>query len=81
MHWVGGVPFMLGIWENVLIDMIWLDALFSLFLSVSYIMQTNSNIKNCALIRNFKCWQYMDAINIFISRGKVSLSAVLQEYH
>lgn len=30
MHWVGGVPFMLGIWENVLIDMIWLDALFSL---------------------------------------------------
>lgn len=34
MHWVGSVPFMLGIWEKaVLIDMIWLDALFSLFLS------------------------------------------------
>lgn len=70
MHWVGSLPFMLGIWENVVlidIDMIWLDALFSFFLSVLCIMQTNSNIKNCPLIWNFKCWQYMHAINIFIS--------------
>lgn len=42
MRWVGSVPFMLRIWEKaVLIDMIWLDALFSLFLSLCIMHHAN----------------------------------------